>query len=178
MPLCDCIPALTVEAFKNKFGRAPVVGPDSGWLEGYAEGLCQTIAVVELLYEVLELPAPDSLRTDIALSSIKTLKSALQAEENAHLRALEERDEAEDALQKTHIKLGGDGEWVGKMPSQCPPDSGDLRLDVPALAKERMQELSRLRALVDKKTSAEDIKNTGQDEEDALADACAMQFSS
>jgi len=61
-------------------------------------------------------------------------------------KALEERDYAQDKLQETHIALGGDGEWSGRMPPQEPPDSGDLHLDVPALAAERMAELEQLRA--------------------------------
>ncbi len=92
------------------------------------------------------------------------------------MHTLEERDDAQDALQAAHLALGGDGEWVGRIPPQSPPDSGDLRLDVPALAKERMQELSRLRALIGTKPGAEDVKNTGQEEADAIADACALQF--
>jgi hypothetical protein len=60
--------------------------------------------------------------------------------ENAELdkqldEVMKERDEAEDALQNAHIALGGDGEWVGRLPPQEPPESGDLRFDVPELAK-------------------------------------------
>lgn len=64
----------------------------------------------------------------------------------AHERELEEvmkeRDYAQDVLQDVHIVLGGDGEWKGRLPPQEPPDSGDLHLDVPALARERMAELA------------------------------------
>lgn len=56
--------------------------------------------------------------------------------------AMKERDYAQDVLQDVHIVLGGDGEWKGKLPPQEPPDSGDLHLDVPALARERMAELA------------------------------------
>jgi hypothetical protein len=59
--------------------------------------------------------------------------------------ALKERDWAQDCLQRTHIALGGDGEWTGKLPPQEPPDSGDLHYDVPALAAERMAEIEQLR---------------------------------
>lgn len=61
-----------------------------------------------------------------------------------------ERDSAEDALQETHLALGGDGEWPRKMPPELPPHSGDLRLDVPALAAELSAELARLRDRLDK----------------------------
>lgn len=59
-----------------------------------------------------------------------------------------ERDRAQDALQETHIALGGDGEWVGRSPPQPAPDSGDLVIDVPELARERFAEIKRLRASV------------------------------
>jgi hypothetical protein len=49
---------------------------------------------------------------------------------------MSERDAAQDALQETHIALGGDGEWVAKIPEEEPPHSGDLHADVPALAAE------------------------------------------
>lgn len=54
---------------------------------------------------------------------------------------IDERDRAQDALQDTHSALGGDGEWVGRLPPQSAPDSGDLHLDVPELARERMAEM-------------------------------------
>ena len=47
-----------------------------------------------------------------------------------------ERDRYSDALANAHVALGGDGEWVAKMPGEHPPHSGDLALDVPALASE------------------------------------------
>lgn len=67
--------------------------------------------------------------------------------ERAELQLMEERDRAQDALQDTHIALGGDGEWVGRLPPQEPPDSGDLHLDVPALARKRMTELALMHEL-------------------------------
>lgn len=48
---------------------------------------------------------------------------------------IDERDRAQDALQETHLALGGDGEWTLKVPPEEPPHSGDLHDDVPALAK-------------------------------------------
>jgi hypothetical protein len=47
---------------------------------------------------------------------------------------IEERDSAEDAIQETHIALGGDGEWSGKLPPEAAPNSGDLKLDTPSVA--------------------------------------------
>lgn len=57
---------------------------------------------------------------------------------------ISERDRYEDALQKTSIALGGDGEWVAKTDSEIPPDSGDLSVDVPVLALEVRRECDRL----------------------------------
>lgn len=47
---------------------------------------------------------------------------------------MSERDAAQDALQETHLAMGGDGEWSVKIPAHPPPHSGDLHKDVPALA--------------------------------------------
>lgn len=48
---------------------------------------------------------------------------------------LEEVERLNDALSKTHIALGGDGEWVAKPGSKLPAgETGDLSVDVPALA--------------------------------------------
>src|SRR5689334_606106 len=46
------------------------------------------------------------------------------------------RDALEDALAETHVALGGDGEWICRIPPQLPPDSGDLKRDVPELARQ------------------------------------------
>ena len=46
-----------------------------------------------------------------------------------------ERDSAEDAIAETHVSLGGDGEWATRIPEPPPPDSGNLRWDVPELAR-------------------------------------------
>lgn len=56
--------------------------------------------------------------------------------------AIGDRDAAQDAIQQTHIALGGDGEWVFRMPAPHAPESGNLLLDVPALAKEMAEELA------------------------------------
>ena len=46
-----------------------------------------------------------------------------------------ERDAANDAIQRIHVALGGDGEWVYRTPPVAPPHSGDLGQDALALAK-------------------------------------------
>lgn len=59
---------------------------------------------------------------------------------------MDERDRATEALAQTHIALGGDGEWTGKLPPEPTPHSGDLHDDVPALAEELRAEVERLYA--------------------------------
>ena len=57
---------------------------------------------------------------------------------------MDERDRATEALAQTHIALGGDGEWTGKLPPEPTPHSGDLHDDVPALAEELRADNERL----------------------------------
>lgn len=54
------------------------------------------------------------------------------------IQIINERDRAERALQEAHVALGGDGEWAARIPRPAPPDSGDLALDVPELARQIM----------------------------------------
>jgi hypothetical protein len=65
-------------------------------------------------------------------------------------RLIDERDRAQDALQRAHIELGGDGEWTCKMGAAAdyPPDSGDLHDDVPALASEVRARAEKAEALL------------------------------
>ncbi len=60
-----------------------------------------------------------------------------------------ERDRAQDALQATHIAMGGDGEWIARMPPVPPPHSGDLHLDVPALAEAQANRIADLQQFHD-----------------------------
>jgi hypothetical protein len=76
----------------------------------------------------------------------KETERADAAERDA-LQLIDERDSAEDALQKAHIALGGDGEWTAKLPPEESPESGDLRLDVPALAESLSEDLKRITLL-------------------------------
>lgn len=71
---------------------------------------------------------------------IQEVLDELDKEEAAHLVTIDDRDAAQDALQRTHIALGGDGEWVTRLPEPEPPESGDLRKDVPVIAAQIMQE--------------------------------------
>lgn len=67
------------------------------------------------------------------------LEADMQRADKALDETMEERDAMEAALSETHRALGGDGEWVCRVPEPPPPDSGDLRRDVPALAREVME---------------------------------------
>lgn len=70
------------------------------------------------------------------LAKITQLEDQLEEEERACLEVIGQRDHANKSLQETHIALGGNGEWCGKLPPEEPPNSGDLSLDVPELAAE------------------------------------------
>jgi hypothetical protein len=78
------------------------------------------------------------------------LRQELDQEAASHLVTIDDRDSAEDALQQVHIALGGDGEWVTRMPEPEPPESGDLRKDVPIIAAQIMEEAKRAQEAEDK----------------------------
>lgn len=56
--------------------------------------------------------------------------------EKALYEVMRERDEAQEALAKSHIALGGDGKWVARTYPTEPGHSGNLCVDVPILAEE------------------------------------------
>ncbi len=72
---------------------------------------------------------------------LAAMQAKVDAAEKDEESALQERDASQDALSAAHIALGGDGEWVAKIPSSDPPSSGDLYLDVPELARELRSQL-------------------------------------
>lgn len=59
-------------------------------------------------------------------------------------QVMDERDRAEDALLESSMALGG-GEWCVKLPSEDPPDSGNLCLDVPELCRQLVADNQQLR---------------------------------
>lgn len=77
---------------------------------------------------------------------IARLQKKLAEEKRSCLEEIGNRDHLEDVIQETHIALGGNGEWVGRLPMPPPPDSGDLCLDVPALAAQVVAERDAARA--------------------------------
>ena len=76
------------------------------------------------------------------------LEELVRAESKMLEQVMDERDSCEFAIQAAHVELGGDGEWAGKLPPQNPPNSGDLRLDVVALAMALKAENERLRKVM------------------------------
>lgn len=103
----------------------------------------------DLQRELVDLKVAYDCATETNLAQAAKLRAGHEpAAECPHCdEYLTERDRAQDALQETHMALGGDGEWKGKLPPQPAPDSGDLHLDVPALARERMEEIETLKTL-------------------------------
>lgn len=87
----------------------------------------------------------NDLKTEVA-----RLNSRLEEAERSGVQDIDERDSAQDALSDTHIALGGDGEWVCRVPSPEPPDSGDLICDVPKLAEIVMDDAKRLREALER----------------------------
>lgn len=81
-------------------------------------------------------------------AALAELRAKLEAADADCMEAIKERDWAQDCLRHAHLALGGDGEWTAKIPSEAPPESGDLHLDVPALAKEVLQRAERAEARV------------------------------
>lgn len=93
----------------------------------------------------------------------------LNHEASEHLITIDDRDRAQDALQKTHIALGGDGEWVAKLYATEAGESGDLCVDVPHIAKEIFQEACAAQERADKAELA-------LAEREAQWQACADKF--
>lgn len=75
-------------------------------------------------------------------AEIAKLRHELSAEDRSHTGTIVERDRLSDAIQATHIALGGDGECAAG-------ETGDLAIDVPALARERVSEIANLRKVAD-----------------------------
>ena len=73
---------------------------------------------------------------DSALRTIAALQKRVEEAEKGEEEKEAECERFSDALAKAHQELGGDGEWVARIPSQPAPHSGDLCLDVPELARE------------------------------------------
>lgn len=75
------------------------------------------------------------------------LEAAERDAERGDEKLIDQRDALEDAIQEIHVALGGDGEWVGRLPPEEPPNSGDLKLDALELAKAAARDTERLNAL-------------------------------
>lgn len=78
------------------------------------------------------------------------LRAAAERLDRDAERAIRNQESAEAAIQTAHVALGGDGEWVAR-PGQTLPagETGDLRVDVPALASRLKAENAKLRAALE-----------------------------
>lgn len=81
---------------------------------------------------------------ELMATEIAELRVALEHADRALEEEIEHRDRAYDALVDAHIALGGDGEWVAKLPPESPPTSGDLHKDVPELARQLHAHLAKV----------------------------------
>lgn len=128
---------------------------DANWMP-YIEQTRAAIAiyhdaeVARLAAENAALQAANSnARSAIAIwqQTDKETRAKLEAAERDEERLIDQRDAAEDAIQEIHVALGGNGQWVGRLPPEEPPNSGDLKLDALELAKAAARDTERLNAL-------------------------------
>jgi hypothetical protein len=89
---------------------------------------------------------PDGPPADTA-EVVADLREQLKVSDLANFAEVKFRERLEAALAKTHVALGGDGEWRHLiMGRHLPPNTGDLAADVPALAENVHRGLVLLRA--------------------------------
>lgn len=158
----DALAALTlaterVSALENWLGNIlAVVHRDGGQyqeLHGTETAVLKALTVIPEAFQIVdglteraekaeaENKALDA-RNDKLAEECTVILRRLRATEESESQLMDERDRAQDALQETHIALGGDGEWVGRTYHVDPPESGDLHLDVPVLAAQIFSQLS------------------------------------
>lgn len=116
-------------------------------------------------------------KTALASDSGRAILDELAKSEKACEEVMAERDAREDQIVSIHVALGGDGEWVAHLPSQTPPESGDLGRDCEAMAIglcERLakaeSEVEELREAIELQTKAESAAGAVYEaQEDELA---------
>lgn len=103
-------------------------------LRKLAERICEYVSRCRATNTAGEIEAIEKL--------IASTIDALQAENERLEKALEEeienRDHFERQVSEIHKALGGSGEWVTRIPTENPPNSGDCFLDSLALIDELM----------------------------------------
>lgn len=77
-----------------------------------------------------------SFPLDLADQIARAYRATAGKQDDADLQLIDERDAANDWIQRIHIALGGDGEWVAKLPPELPPHSGNLAADCIAMAED------------------------------------------
>jgi hypothetical protein len=80
-------------------------------------------------------PLVSLLELEIAERRIVELEAQLAAEQREGSKAIDECDRREKQIEAIYEALGGEGEWMGRMPPEEPPNSGDLGEDAKALAE-------------------------------------------
>lgn len=76
-------------------------------------------------------------------AALEEARAEIAQEERDCEKALKERDDANDTIQRIHVALGGDGEWCAKPGQVClAGETGDLAIDTPVLAEELRAQLA------------------------------------
>jgi hypothetical protein len=81
------------------------------------------------------------------LAEVTALREKAAREDRIQGELIDERDRACDALLEASLAMDG-SEWCGKLPPEPPPNSGDLHLDVPELARQLREKVAGLRGSV------------------------------
>lgn len=105
------------------------------------EQVCDPAGDLRSLRDVTE-------QRDAMVARIAELEAEAAKHERDEGAMIDDVDRANDALQQTHIALGGDGVWAARIPTPPPPDTGDLSVDVPVLAEIVRRRLAELEAIV------------------------------
>jgi hypothetical protein len=100
---------------------------------------------------------------------VRDLQFRLRQEERAALDLIGQRDRFESEIEDIYRALGGEGEWTAKLPSQPPPDSGDLAADALELAHCLVAQLAAARAEVERLKADMAFCGIGYNEDDELA---------
>jgi hypothetical protein len=74
------------------------------------------------------------------LATIASRDEANKEQDKALDEVMAERDHWEEQIARVYTELGGEGEWCARIPSEPPPNSGDLSEDAIALARQMYEE--------------------------------------
>ena len=157
------------EEIRNEITGRTIYGQPSQSAErAWFDEACKRLAAQEQELERLRQERRDALSVHTKeglLASEWVLRTGkaereLAEAERQHLDMADEQERYSDALSAAHVALGGDGEWVAKPGSVCAAgETGDLAIDVPALAESVVRELAEARRRVE---SLEDVLRSVQ----------------